>query len=234
MTMNRRCALTTVGALFGAMATAGADAPTRQPKPGLTAGADDGMDELRRWEEETYGKPDSVKRRRLDEAQAALLPAYREVEAAMNAVLDADYEVADDSYWLEDVDGVRYFADSFAVVLEGDAHGAVLDAARAELARRIEAHERGVYYHCPVYWGWCAIKRAREAARAEIDRDYGPGEEPCILWDVRYQAWAAEMWEGVYDNENHLHMNDAAGRAWMDGLYARIAEDRAGHAAAAR
>ena len=222
MTMNRRTAL---GALFGAMATAGAAASTKQPKPAPKAAPDDYAEaRLSRWEEQTYGLPGSVKRRRLDEALAALLPAYREVEAAMNAVLEAGYEVSDDSYWLQDVDGIRYYADWFASVLASEAYPWVKAAADAELARRVEAHERGAYYHCPVYWGCCAIKRALETARAVLDRDYGPEEKPCIVeWDVRYQAWGAEMWEDCFDNESHLHMNESAKAAYTADLFARIA-----------
>jgi len=237
MTMDRRSALKSVGALFGAMAMAGAAAPTKQPTPAPKAGADDDasrriQEEVDEWGEQIYGKPGSVKRRRLDEAQAALLSAYGEVGAAMNAVLDADIDVDEDSCWLKDVDGIRYFVEWFISVLVSDAHGEVKDAADAELARRVEAHERGVYHHCPVYWGWSAIGRARETVRAILDRDYGPGEKPCIIeLDVQYQAWCMEFWEGAYENEDHLHMNDAAKTAYMDALLARIAGD--GNAAAA-
>ena len=211
--MNRRTMLKQTAAALTGSAVAVA-APAVRPAPDHLKTPSDAVSELERWEEDRYGKPGGAKRRRLDEALAALLSVYREAEAAMSAVLDAHYEVKEDSYWLEDVDAVRFWLGMFIVMLDVEVGGNAEAVAAAELERCLEASKRGAFHHCPAFWGNDVLKRAKEAAWAVADRDYEPGERPCIAQDVRYQAWLLEFLEGTYHNEAHCYMNDAASDAW--------------------
>ena len=191
---NRRSALKSVAALAAGLFAAPAVKAARSKSAAEL--------ELERWEE-IVRRPRYCERDCRSSAGPALA-LLAEVADAADAVLQSHecddacrahpaYE--DECIWLDDLEGVKFLAETFYIMLEGEASASVGEAVQAEAARRREAADRRAHHGCPVLWCWRALcLRGRGPGRA-LDGHAGP--------DSWLTGYARRQWGAVVHDRRH-------------------------------
>ena len=166
--------------------------------------------ELERWEEERFGAL-APRRRSQEQGLALLLPCWREVADAADAVLrlhECDTLAADPAYedeciWLDEMEGVKFLPERSTSCWRARRRlsGRPSKPRRPAGARRPTAAHDG----CPVLWCWRALCRAGEALGEVLDGHAGP--DWWLTGYARRQLWGLSFMTAVMRDAAHLHVN---------------------------